>query len=770
MNKSVQQLMDEKMCRPGYQWNETLQRCLGMGGGDGEVTPPEESIAPEPAPAEGANTGRGAKRVNAQGVKQVGTSMGTTLPMQTEQVIKLSTIVVDICRKIVSLEQIQGLNNSRSVLGGNSSASNEAFQQKHDANDLLIKGAGLAGAGRELGLSEEETLAAVSRQFRRQQTRDAIGARRSDRAQRESSWAQKQASLGNWGDGELQGVGFDDMSEEERAFGLSQDELQTYRPDDRGYTEDEDTGLIRSESFAETKGDYRGTRKEYRREGGKTIRTDTREPIYGTPATVAPVSAMRDALMQLEAGPGQFGYDAFPGSADVAGRLEADVEPDRGADAALGAETVRRDSRRFDDETREANDWRARAQAELIARDSYTVNGPGAMADEAIGRIGEIRKIGPALSAAKKPGPDPVGSVQVIREGSDPVMAEVLRRGDGVNLDPVTGDPVAIQGPELPVTRPGDIPVNNAGSANSLNAPQSAMEWINQTRPEFRESSTSFGNYPQVDITLQTTNFANRLRELQGYGMEGVSANIRSVDELQRVVAAVGSKAQAKGQQLFRFDPETGKNIPSSTAGPSEVMNLMRMSPGEQQQFANAMYQMEAARRSSVNENPTGIYLSRMTKQGPQQMGTADVAFDAAEAVGGGLTRIARQNKGSSIRIGTTDQGKPVKQDINAALAALPSRDAQEPYIGQVAGQKPRVNRRKPANMGSGDELQANIQRQAESRAKGKPVDQQRVDSNITKARLAEERESRDSRKREEQRDLIRSFTPANLRQRGRYS
>ena len=81
MNKSVQQLMDEKMCRPGYRWNETLQRCLGMGGGDGEVTPPEESIAPEPAPAEGVNTGRGVKRVNAQGVKQVGTSMGTTLPM-----------------------------------------------------------------------------------------------------------------------------------------------------------------------------------------------------------------------------------------------------------------------------------------------------------------------------------------------------------------------------------------------------------------------------------------------------------------------------------------------------------------------------------------------------------------------------------------------------------------------------------------------------------------------------------------------------------------
>ena len=670
----------------------------------------------------------------------------------------------------MSLEQIQGLNNSRSVLGGNSSASNEAFQQKHDANDLLIKGAGMAAAGRELGLSEEETLAAVSRQYRKQGSKSAIRARRTQEAEAQRTWSQKQASLGNWGDGELQGIGMEDMSEEERAFGLSQDELQTYRPDDRGFTEDEETGQLRSETFAETKGDYLGTRKEYRREGGKTIRTDTREPIYGTPASVAPDSPLRDALAQLEAGPSQYGYDAFPGSAGVAGRLEDAIEPDRGADRALGAETVRRDSRRFDDEAREANDWRAAAQADIIARDSYTVNGPGAMADEAIGRIGEIRKIGPALSAAKKPGPDPVGSVQVIREGTDPVMAEVLRRGDGVNLDPVTGDPVAIQGPEVPMRREGDIPVNNGGSANSLNAPQSAVEWINQTRPEFRESASSFGNYPQVDITLQTTNFANRLRELEGYGMEGVSSNIRSVDELQRVVAAVGAKAQAKGQQLYRFDPETGKNIPSANAGPAEVMNLLRMSPGEQQQFANAMFQMDAARRSSVNENPTGIYLSRMTKQGPVQMGTADIAFDASEAVGGSQTVVANQRKGSSIRVGTTDQGKPIKQDIKTAIAALPSLDAQQPAIGQVAGEKPRINRRKPGGMGSGDELQANIQRQAESRAKGKPVNQQRVNANITKARLAEERENRDSRKREEQRDLIRSFTPGNLRQRGRYS
>ena len=80
MKKSVQQLMDERMCRPGYRWNDTLKRCLGMGGGDGEVTPPEESIAPEPAaPAAPAKGGRGAVRVSGNGVKQVGTAMGKSI-------------------------------------------------------------------------------------------------------------------------------------------------------------------------------------------------------------------------------------------------------------------------------------------------------------------------------------------------------------------------------------------------------------------------------------------------------------------------------------------------------------------------------------------------------------------------------------------------------------------------------------------------------------------------------------------------------------------
>ena len=47
---------------------------------------------------------------------------------------------------------------------GSTSASNDPHQWQHDGREQLIKGAELAATGR-LGMSEEETLAAVSRRF-----------------------------------------------------------------------------------------------------------------------------------------------------------------------------------------------------------------------------------------------------------------------------------------------------------------------------------------------------------------------------------------------------------------------------------------------------------------------------------------------------------------------------------------------------------------------------------------------------------------------------
>ena len=624
------------------------------------------------------------------------------------------------------------------VAAGNVSASNDPTQWQHDGKEQLIKGAELAAAGRTLGMSEEETLAAVSRQFRRQHRADDRVTEKDVLRQMVQSAATTTSDVGG---GEIKGVRYEDDDELARAFGQDQSDYQNFRADDRGFTQDEETGLLRRETFDETRGEQ---------------------------VDFAPQNAVRDALTQLEGAAqrkdslqsrlmGIFGGgdERQASIARIRGRLEDDLRPDTKADTALGAEAVRRDNKRFDSEVQEANDFRAAAEADRIARDGYTVNGPGAMADENIGRIAEIRSLGKIGETA-----------HVVRTANDAIKGQASRRADGGYSDSVTGAPLAIQGPDLPSVLAGDRTPNNASSSNAANAPQTAYEWMAASQPDYREGGRTFGDYPQVDITRETTNFAQKLRELEGYGMEGVSANIRSVDELQKVVDRIVGVSAQQGKQLFRFNPETGKNEPSSAAGTAEVMNLLRMNEGDQQRLANAMFQMDAAKRSSVNQNATGTYLSRTGEP------TKGVVFDASEAMNdsSGQAQVARVPKGSTIRTGTDDKGKPVRSTIVTELSKLQGEGAQKPFIGQVAGEKPRVNRMRPGGMGEGNELMSNIRRQAVSRSRGKGIDEERVHQNQVKARLVEEREKRDSVKREAQKEEIRRFTPANLRQRGRYS
>ena len=643
----------------------------------------------------------------------------------------------------MSLERIQALHNSHISTAGNVSASNDPAQQPNDANELLIKGASAAAAGRELGLSEEETLAAVSRQYRRQGSKSAIRARRTQEAEAQRTWSQKQASLGEWGDGEIAGVRYEDDDELARAFGEDQSDYQNFTANDRGFTEDEETGLLRRENFEETR-------------GGES--------------DFAPQNAVRDALNELEVAStkkdslqerlmGIFGGgdERKSAIARVMGRLEDDLRPDKGADAALGAESVRRDSKRFDPEMREYNDNRAETESQAIAREFFGGYGSGSMADDSIGRIAEIKSLGKIGETA-----------HVVRTANDAIKGQAARRHDGVFLDPATGDPIAVQGPQLPSVLAGDRTPSNGSSSDALNAPQTAVSWVSESMPDYREGGRTFGDYPQTDITLQTTNFANKVRD---YGarmglpaLGQVSANIRSVDELQKVVSYIANNSQ---QGLTIPDPQRpGKSLPAGNKTVAGVMNAIGMTLGEQQQFANAMFQLDAARRSSVNQNPTGVYLSRTGEP------TKGVQFDAAEAINGneGSAKVARIPKGSTIRTGTDAKGKPVRRSIVTQLAELDTPGAQKPFMGQVQGEKPRVNRRKPGGMGEGNEMMNNIRRQAVARGRGKPIDEERVHQNQVKARLVEEREKRDSRKREEQRKQIQQYTPANLRQRGRYS
>jgi len=76
--RSRQEMIDRTMCKPGYTWNETLQKCLGYGGG-GRDKPdfkiPENPASPElpnaPTPPSMPDTPQQAiaKEVSARALK-----------------------------------------------------------------------------------------------------------------------------------------------------------------------------------------------------------------------------------------------------------------------------------------------------------------------------------------------------------------------------------------------------------------------------------------------------------------------------------------------------------------------------------------------------------------------------------------------------------------------------------------------------------------------------------------------------------------------------
>ena len=660
----------------------------------------------------------------------------------------------------MSLESIQARHNSHIAATGNSSASNDPAQQPHDANELLIKGATAAAAGRTLGLSEEETLAAVSREYRRQ--------RRADDRVTEDDVLRQISQAGaivreDVGAGELKGVNYQDDDEIAAVFGLT---------DYEGGLRDLDTDNGVDNSPLEI--EERGTRRFKNRETESIYNAVRPEEQPAGRIPTAPKSVLQDALSRLQSGTSQYGYDAFPGSADAAGRLETDINLDRGADKALGAEAVRRDRRRFNPEMIEYNDNRAEAESQSIAREYFGGYGSGSMADDSIGRIAEIRSLGKIGETA-----------HVVRTANDAIKGQAARRHDGIYLSPETGDPIAVQGPQLPSVLAGDRTPSNGSSSDALNAPQTAVSWVAESMPDYREGGRVFGDYPQVDITRETTNFAQKLRDYgRRNGINGLgenSANIRSVEELQRVADFIAKRSERTGVGLTIPDPQNpGASLPAGNKTVAGVMNALGMTLGEQQKFANAMFQLDAARRSSVNQNPTGIYLSRTTPAGPKAPFTADIAFDAPEAMNGndGAAQVARIPKGSRIRVGTNPQtGKPVRQSIVKQLSGLQGSAAQTPFMGAVVGadgkpEAPRVNRYNRTGETEPDRIDANLRTTAERIAKRerKPVDEQALKDRQVKAKLVQEREKRDSRKREEKRKLIQEFTPANLRQRGRYS
>ncbi len=670
---------------------------------------------------------------------------------------------------------------------GNTSASNNFRQHKHDQNNKLIASAKAFDAGRTLGMSEEETLAALSRQLRRQSRADD----KITMQDVERKFVQSAKTLSDPANpAEIQGVSLREEPEID-PFGQDQGQYYEYKDGDSQYVDQQRNRVLDSMADMEDRDDmgqriydrYGVQLKNGVNPGDYDELAAELETLRGTSASagdrspVAPQSALRDAIGTLNAAEaeqsgfmsklsGVFGGGGreIPGLVGVRGELEdalRDGSVQRDADAALSKEMVRRDNERFSGRRAGYSNVKAAMEAEDIGetmyRPSSTYPGmelPAVRADQTIAAIG-----------AANPRQFPVAGFN----------------DAGIALDPATGNPIGMQGPSY------QGPNTDAGAA--LNAPMTTRAWMVEKQPGYREGGRVFGDFPQVDVTGATSMFADRMRGLTVPGSDqqpfsNVSPNIRSVDELQRAADAIVARMPGPFYTKEQ-NPDGGALIKSRQQDPDirGVLGKLRYTPAQEAELANAMYQLEVAKATEINQNGKGQYFTRTgpmgelepTGFGATTQGGGKVFFDSPEAIDprAGQAQVARINPGQTIK----------GRDIVTAFKGLEGSGAQQPFIGQVAGQKPRMERYNSTGSTTPEGIDSSLRQQEQIFAQNRqrtaakkdprvivrPLESQQVNEpklrgKVVKAQLAQERANRDAKKRQTKQTEIMQYIPRRFR------
>ena len=592
----------------------------------------------------------------------------------------------------------------------------------------LINGAAAVGFGRSNGLSDDDTIDAMRQAIidRSRKHKAEKAAREGNRAAAEQFLADDTASFQTKGrnrttDGKVRNVRVDEDypdpfgSYEERIYDddgnlretrRAEEDFQTYSADEAdrfgikaeavGRRREADPGLLQE------RGNYvilnRGTPREkrYWREGLKVT------PRGEKGADTRAQRPARDRLFtKPENAAGSRRPDFAKGSQrDIRIAPNANSANDAIAETRAAREasklTVEKDQKRFNPAVRAQNDKAAFDQSQEIARARFGVGGKGALADENIGYIQEVRSLGTAGPA----GHGFSGNYQVVTPNNvnNFGIASPLTRGDEVvgYYGDVDGDMVEL----------GEI--NTPGTKNALNVPEftPGQEWVVTNRPNMATpGGTSFG-MPQVNIKEQIGMFGDRMRAM-GMGMEGFG-NPRSLPEFEAAVASIIARSKQQGKPLFGFDEATGKNVVSPNPGIDEVLYGMRYSANEKQALANALLQLDTSLTRNVNLDRKEAFLDRRPQQlseqpiykGVETTSTTPLEKIKNEKVGRGKNRksvgpeLRKLNEDAVVKA-LKDRGEYATEDgvmlPNAArqiaAAAEGREDAKRPFYGAVAGE-----------------------------------------------------------------------------------
>jgi hypothetical protein len=298
---------------------------------------------------------------------------------------------------------------------------------------------------------------------------------------------------------------------------------------------------------------------------------------------------------------------------------------------------------------------------------------------------------------------------------------------------------------------------NSPQLGETLNAPMN--DSLQKLIEEQRYSARQSGTYPQVSIATELDTFAERLNKLKDLTPEG-NLHVRSRDEAAGLLAQVAKAGKAKGTKFTKFGSKDIVKDP----GAASIFAKMRYSGPEMQRLANALMQMEFARTSGINQSQKDAYAQGGSYM--PQKGVGSALVDLRSGIPGATTpgshayynmnspenmsdyaitdRLAFANSRNAPQFRSLTGEGSYGYDASPAEKEIALADAQRAFIGEIDGKKvPIMGDRSLPNLrfnklGMTDakdiSIALNAQAQRRADANGKPVDTQRVTSNVRNA------------------------------------
>lgn len=241
------------------------------------------------------------------------------------------------------------------------------------------------------------------------------------------------------------------------------------------------------------------------------------------------------------------------------------------------------------------------------------------------------------------------------------------------------------------------------------------QQWLEANLPDMgRQGGVSFG-YPQVNIGDELALLNMRL------GANAPIGGIRSVEDLENAFVDIVDTTLDDGGKLSNYAPDRGLVSAKGTAvvvpdpGIDEVLYSLKYTADEKQSLANALMQLEAAKRSPVNQGSKLLYderrydprgqfvsnnfdrdvkLSRVTSEtyGSDNKKTGETrksVRSGLKAIDASPERVFKDRDPSTIYAITPDGQRVLLPDAQQDLidAKIAQSDAPKPFQAAIAGE-----------------------------------------------------------------------------------